>query len=313
MTYQEENKTGLWIAMAVSIALAPFTIWRAWDLLTLLLPADQNVAAVFGIAALDGGMTAWVAGYMKAKGSDQRRIAGVMAVLDFLGVGAATALDLTLSAWHKGLIQAPTNLYMAAIILISAAVVANVGAAWLYAVNDPKKKAEMQDQKAHDKINDMAAAQIERNAAMYAPAFASVKVQAWLGEAAMLHGVVSTNDFGLPPSSIVSGQLAPPSHATFPPLVPPQAAPPTMTLPRQQQSPAPSRPPFTWPSWLPFGPRQTPAAEPGQPLTLSFEELERLYLDARRQQREAQRDVPPPPTPPPPPDFPPSLPTTGNQ
>lgn len=185
----QENKEGRWIALAVSLPLAAFTIWRAWDLMTTILPASQSIAAVFGIAALDGGMIAWVYGWMKAKSSDQRRVAGIGAFLDFLGVGAATFIDLFLLAWLRGLVNAPTNLYLAGIILISVAVVLNIGIGWLYVIGDPKKKQEIRDQKAHDKINDLADAQIEQHAEMYAPQFAEVKVQMWLRQAQMIHGV----------------------------------------------------------------------------------------------------------------------------
>ena len=185
----QENKTGKWIALAISLPLSAFTIWRAWDIMTAILPASQALAAVFGIAALDGGMIGWIFGYMNAQSSDQRRAAAIAAFCDFIGVGLVTFVDLMQNGVAKGLVQSPANLFLAAIILISVAVVLNIGFGWLYVLGDPKKKQEIRDQKAHDTINDMADAYIAQNSQMFAPAFAQVRVQQWLHQASMIHNV----------------------------------------------------------------------------------------------------------------------------
>jgi len=209
---QQENKTGKWIALAVSLPLSAFTIWRAWDLMTTILPADQALAAVFGIAALDGGMVAWIFAYMKSKSSDQRRASGIGAFIDFAGTGLVTFIDLMLSGVKRGLVGAPANLFLAAIILISVVVVINVGIGWLYVLGDPKKKQEIRDQISHDKINDMASALIETNAEMYAPQFAQVKVAQWLQQAQMMHGIGGA--LQLPTAPVVESLPAPQNAAS---------------------------------------------------------------------------------------------------
>jgi hypothetical protein len=211
MQYQT-NKAGRIIGGAISVLLTAFTIWRTWDLFSHILPSSQMVAAIFGIAALDGGLLMWSLGYVYAKGNDQRLIAGLLAVLDFLGVGTATTLDLVLSASNNHLIAIDlSNLYIGAIILISAAVVLNVGGGILYVLADPKAKQEIRDQKAHDKINDLADSQIEQHAAMYAPQFAQVKVETWLMQARMLHGINQPFQYLQPPTVQGSGMALPPA------------------------------------------------------------------------------------------------------
>lgn len=233
MQVVQENKAGKWIALAISLPLSAFTIWRAWDIMTAILPPAQSLAAVFGIAALDGGMVGWIFGYMKSKSSDQRLYSGIAGFCDFVGVGLVTFVDLLKNGVAQGLVSAPANLFLAAIILISVAVVLNIGFGWLYVLGDPVKKQEIRDQKAHDKINDLSNAMIEQNAAMFAPQFAQVKVQQWLQEAQMMHNVGQ-----LSAAPTIDSTLAP--HQQLAPVTHPQAHPPATPPEQKQPTPPPA-------------------------------------------------------------------------
>jgi hypothetical protein len=173
----------------VSLFLTIFTAWRTLDLLAMILPANQSAAAFFGVSAFDGGLIAWTILFLRAKSSTQRGIAGTVAAIDFLAVGSTTVMDLIATGQNKGVFVYSHDLYIWAIVIVAAVIMVNVGGGLLYAMADPKTARESRDQRAHNKINDLADQQIEAHAEMYAPQFAAIKVQQWLAQAQMLHNV----------------------------------------------------------------------------------------------------------------------------
>ena len=232
--HHETNKAGFIIGCLIIIPLTIFTSWRDLDLMQQVLPASQGLAALFGLAALDGGFLLWCLGFHKAKSNDQRLAAGVLAGACFLGVGLGCALDLYLAITNKGFVDTNrSNLYIGVIILIVVATMIDMGGGAWYMLTDPKKKQEMRDQKAHDKIDDIANSHIEKNAAMYAPQFAQVKVAQWLHQAAMEHGVNGHVALpGMPQPSLPSGPVVDSTAMQMPTGQLPVIHPPTQ--PQQQ-------------------------------------------------------------------------------
>ena len=72
----------------------------------MTLPADKQVLAYFGLAALDGGLLAWLLAYLHGShGGWQRGIAIMMVLVDFIGAVAMFTLDTIYNTGKAGLIQ----------------------------------------------------------------------------------------------------------------------------------------------------------------------------------------------------------------
>ena len=86
----------LWI---IACGLLIFTGARSVHLVQSTLPPDAQVLAFAALAALDGGLLAWLFWTTRAaKGGAQRTIGTLMIVVDLAGITAATLADTMLIA-----------------------------------------------------------------------------------------------------------------------------------------------------------------------------------------------------------------------
>lgn len=139
---------------ALAIGLSIFTGSRTLDLLAWMLPANQAIYQWLGLAAFEGGMYFWAFYFiMGAKGTPQRSISLLMAVLSLLGVAIATIADLTIDAGQQGKVAQLTAAQdQAVIIFLGVIIVLNVAAYLACHLLSVPNMRRMKEQEAEDLI-----------------------------------------------------------------------------------------------------------------------------------------------------------------
>lgn len=161
---------GLVLVLALGGALLAYSASRSLDLIMLTLPADRQVLAYFGLAALDGGLVAWILAYLYGStGAIQRAIALLMIIIDFCGATMMFTLDTFYNSGQAGLVQrlSQDTIYTA-IIGLSAVIALNIAATVAHHLTDPDQMRRQAEEEARAMIDDMAIQQIRRNAAQLA-------------------------------------------------------------------------------------------------------------------------------------------------
>lgn len=159
------KKIGSLIVLLLSLALLVYSASRSLDFIALTLPADQQILAWFGLAALDGGLIAWVMAFLWGSQGWQRPVAGLMVLVDFVGVCAMFTLDTLYQSGQAGLVVALSKDDIQAVVLaLSAIIAANIGATVAHLLVEPDKLRKMAEEEALDKIGDAVLKQISQNA-----------------------------------------------------------------------------------------------------------------------------------------------------
>ena len=89
------NKSGtsvlLWL---VTVSLIIYTGTRSFDLISQTMPEGQQIAGFFALAALDGGLLAWLFWTTRSSApGSQRTIGTLMIIVDLAGIAAAVLGD----------------------------------------------------------------------------------------------------------------------------------------------------------------------------------------------------------------------------
>lgn len=170
---------GTLLVTLLALALLVYSAMRSLDFISLTLPADQQVLAWFGLAALDGGLVIWLLNFLYgAKGGYQRGISLLMVIVDFLGAVAMFTLDTLYNTGQAGMtaVMAPEDMKMA-VLALSAIIALNVGATLAHHIMDPDNRQRMAEEDVHDQIEALALKKISENtaglAASLAPRLAS--------------------------------------------------------------------------------------------------------------------------------------------
>jgi hypothetical protein len=176
------KKMGNLFITALALALLVYSASRSLDFITLTLPADKQVLAWFGLAALDGGLMAWLLAYMNhAKGGWQRAVSLIMIVLDLLGAFAMFTLDTLYNTGQAGLTAAltPTEIETA-VLALSGVIAANIGATIAYHLLDPERLREQAEEEAFSRVEDATLKHISKNADGLAAELAPMLALDWI-------------------------------------------------------------------------------------------------------------------------------------
>jgi len=123
------RKIGSLVVSLLALALLAYSAARSLDFISLTLPPDQKILAWFGLAALDGGVIAWLLAFLYGSAGWQRPIAGLMILIDFLGVCAMFTLDTLYQSGKAGMVATMgVDEMRGVVLLLSGVIAANIGA-----------------------------------------------------------------------------------------------------------------------------------------------------------------------------------------
>lgn len=175
------KKIGMLLITILGGALLVYSATRSLDFISLTLPADRQVLAYFGLAALDGGLVAWLLSYLYgSRGAWQRAIAILMLMVDILGAIAMFTLDTLYNTGKNGMTAAltPDEILMA-VLGLSGIIALNIIATVAHHITDPDKLREQAEEEAFAKVEDATIKQISKNAETLAAQLAPIMAADW--------------------------------------------------------------------------------------------------------------------------------------
>lgn len=175
------GKIGSMLATGIGLVLLGYTAYRSWDFVAMTLPPDKQVVAYFALAALDGGIIAWLLSYLYgSRGAWQRSIALIMVIVDFAGAVLMFSLDTLYTAGEAGLVAAlDPNTMRTAMLALSGVIAANIGATIAHHMLDPEQLRRQAEEAAQDKIEEASLKLIDQNAQQLAAQIAPQVASSW--------------------------------------------------------------------------------------------------------------------------------------
>ena len=178
------KKIGSLLITVLGAALLVYSASRSLDFISLTLPPDRQILAFFGLAALDGGLVAWLLNYLYgAKGSWQRAISMLMILVDFVGAVAMFTLDTVFNTGLSGMTtQLTQEGILSAVIVLSLIIALNIAATVAHHLTDSDTRKKMAEEEAQSQIEDMAIKQIAHSAGSLASELAPQIATDWVQE-----------------------------------------------------------------------------------------------------------------------------------
>ncbi len=175
------KKIGVLLVTILGGALLVYSATRSLDFIELTLPSDRAVLAYFGLAALDGGIIAWLLSYLNgSRGAWQRAISILMVIVDTCGAIAMFTLDTLYNTGKNGITAAMTpEAITNAVLGLSAIIALNIIATLAHHVTDPDKLREQAEEEAFAKVEDATLKQISKNADSLAANLAPIMAADW--------------------------------------------------------------------------------------------------------------------------------------
>jgi hypothetical protein len=175
------KKIAILLVTILGGALLVYSATRSLDFISLTLPADKQILAYFGLAALDGGLVAWLLSYLNgSRGAWQRAISILMVCVDVVGAIGMFTLDTLYNAGKNGMTKAMTPEEMTnAILALSAIIALNIIATVAHHITDPDKLREQAEEEAFAKVEDATLKQISKNADTLAANLAPIMASDW--------------------------------------------------------------------------------------------------------------------------------------
>jgi hypothetical protein len=220
------KKIGALLFTVLGAALLVYSATRSLDFIELTLPEDRKILAYFGLAALDGGLIAWLASYMyHARGGWQRAISLIMVCVDVLGAIAMFTFDTLYNTGKSGMTEAMTPEELTnAVLALSGIIALNIIATIAYHLTDPEKMREQAEEEAFSKVEEATLKQIATNADTLAAQLAPTLAADWMNQTrARYMSYVGTGK--LPTIDVTAQDVPPTQNAPLMPLVIPQAQP----------------------------------------------------------------------------------------
>jgi hypothetical protein len=179
------KKIGSLLVTVLGLLLLVYSATRSLDFITLTLPADRQILAYFGLAALDGGLVCWLLAYMYGcKGGWQRAIALLMVVIDLVGAVSMFTLDTLYNTGKAGMTaQLSTQDIQTAVLALSGVVALNIASTIAHHLLDPDKLREHAEQEAFSKVEERALAQITKDAESLAAELTPIMASDWIANA----------------------------------------------------------------------------------------------------------------------------------
>ncbi|MFZ5887578.1 MAG: hypothetical protein ACOYYF_08945 [Chloroflexota bacterium] len=176
------KKIGLLLVTVLGVALLAYSATRSLDFIELTLPDDRKILAYFGLAALDGGLVAWLLAYLYgSRGGWQRAISLLMVGVDALGAIAMFTLDTLYNTGKAGLTKAmtPEEIYNA-VLALSGIIALNIIATIAHHLTEPDKLREQAEEEAFAKVEEATLKQISQNADALAARLAPTMAADWM-------------------------------------------------------------------------------------------------------------------------------------
>jgi hypothetical protein len=175
------GRIGKLLATALGVILLIYSATRSLDFISLTLPADRQILAWFGLAALDAGLIAWLLSYLYgSNGTWQRSIALMMVIIDFLGAVMFFTLDTLYNTGKAGLTTAMTSgAIQTAVLALSGVIALNIGATIAHHLLDPDTLRRQAEEEARAQIEDQSLALIKQNSRQLAAQVAPQVANAW--------------------------------------------------------------------------------------------------------------------------------------
>lgn len=176
------KKIGMLLITILGGALLVYSATRSLHFIQMTLPEDSKILAYFGLAALDGGLVAWLLSYLYgSRGGWQRAISILMVCVDAVGVIAMFTLDTLYNAGAAGMTNALTAAQIRnAILALSAIIGLNIIATIAHHLTDPDKLREQAEEEAFAKVEDATLKQIQKNADALAAQVAPALAHDWM-------------------------------------------------------------------------------------------------------------------------------------
>jgi hypothetical protein len=182
------KKLGQISATILAGLLLIYSATRSFDFISLTLPADKQILAWFGLAALDGGLIAWTLAYLHGAKGWQRPIAFVMVVIDLIGVITMFTLDTLYNTGTKGLTVSMTEQEIKwAVIGLSAVIGLNIAATIATHLMSPDALRQQAEEEADDKIETATLEHITKNAETLAAEVAPIVAADWIAKKRVQH------------------------------------------------------------------------------------------------------------------------------
>lgn len=175
------KKIGILLVTVLGGALLVYSATRSLDFIGLTLPQDRQILAYFGLAALDGGLVAWLLSYLYGShGGWQRAISILMVCIDTLGAIAMFTLDTLYNTGKNGMTAVMTPEQMTnAVLGLSGIIALNIIATIAHHITDPDKLREQAEEESFAKVEEATLKQISQNANMLAAKLAPVMAADW--------------------------------------------------------------------------------------------------------------------------------------
>jgi hypothetical protein len=204
------KKIGSLMVTLLALALLVYSATRSMDFIALTLPNDKQILAYFALAALDGGLIAWLLSYLYgSRGAWQRAISLLMVIVDLLGAVAMFTFDALYRSAERGLIAGLSpETVQATIIGLSLIIALNIAATVAHHLADPERIKMQAEEEAFARIEEATLRQIARNAEQLAAEVAPVLASAWQAQTRARY------------LSYVGGKLPSPEASKVPQAVP---------------------------------------------------------------------------------------------
>lgn len=176
------KKIGALLVTILGGLLLVYSATRSLDFIMLTLPPDRQILAFFGLAALDGGLIAWILAYLYgSRGGWQRAISILMVLVDLVGAVAMFTLDTLYQTGKSGMTTALTpDEIQTAVLALSGVIALNIAATVAHHLTDPEKLKEQAEEEAFAKVEDATLKQISENADQLAAQVAPMLALDWM-------------------------------------------------------------------------------------------------------------------------------------
>lgn len=172
-----------WIIAGLSIVLIAFTSYRTVDLMGSSLPAGYWWIGLFAVGAIDVGVLAWVFYLLfGAESPEQEGLAWLMIGICLIGVLASLLGDTLNNIFNPNHAKITEGWVIAAIIIQSSVIFANVVAGVVALAIDPKAKTRRMYRRIDHKMETTKLRAIEARADYWAEEAAEIDGEDWLDQ-----------------------------------------------------------------------------------------------------------------------------------
>ena len=175
------KKLGNLVISVLGGLLLIYSATRSYNFIALTLPADSQILAFFGLAALDGGLIAWLLSYLHgSRGAWQRGISLIMIIVDVIGAIVFFSLDTLYQTGVNGLTVSLTSAgIQTAVLGLSGVIGLNIVASVAHHIFEPERMKEAAELEAFDIVDDLIIKKISANAEQLAAQVAPLLAADW--------------------------------------------------------------------------------------------------------------------------------------